>query len=121
MLYYRTQDDIVHFIPPAVDHRPGTLLPPGRVQVSSGQVPGADGAAPPVAPASSTPAPTRPVVEGTEDIEAAPEEPMPVPPTPGETQEQRIARLKLERRAHLINAAAMLMGIAAGFWMDRRS
>lgn len=116
MLFYRTQDDLVHFIPPATDPRPGTLLPPGRVQVSSGQVPGA-------APAtqSTSSEPTRPVIEGTEGIEAPPEEPMPPVVVAGETAEQRLARLKLERRAHLISAAAMLTGIAAGFWMDRRS
>ncbi len=123
MYVYRTQDDILHFIPPATQPHPGRILPPGQVQVSSGQIVQsvAPAAPPPVAsqpPAATTP---RPVVEGGENIEASPEEPMPVAPLATETAEQRIARLKLERRSHLISAAAMFAGIAAGFWMDRRS
>lgn len=127
MLVYRTQDDILHFIPPARQQQPGSILPPGVVQVGSGQVLTApDSSASPAPTPTSTPAATsmgstRPVVEGGESIEAPEEEPMPVAPLATETAEQRLARLKLERRAHLINAAAMLGGILAGFWMDRRS
>jgi hypothetical protein len=60
-------------------------------------------------------------IPGGEDIEAPPAEPLPRLPTPTETPEQRLARLKEERKQHLVLAGALLLGIASGFVMDRRS
>lgn len=68
---------------------------------------------------ASTSSGTTPV-QGGENIEAPPAEPMPRLPAPTETPDQRLARLKDERKQHLVLAGALLLGIAGGFVIDRR-
>lgn len=67
------------------------------------------------APSGTTPVP------GGENIQAPPAEPMPRIATPTETPEQRLERLKDERKQHLVLGGALLLGIIGGFVIDRRA
>lgn len=102
----------VRVSPSWTDAHPVRLVPDSFV-APSGQS-GAGTAAQSTASSGTTP------VTGGENIEAPPAEPMPRLPAPTETSDQRLARLKDERRQHLVLAGALILGIAGGFVIDRR-